>query len=274
MSTPTDRDKRLFQMFDSYCKSVQDNTAKYLRRKGGFLGTCTDEMYIRWTELSIFQSHIRYHGVGPRYREPWNYSKDAQDIVRKLLKLSYRLVPYLYSESFEASISGLPLMRAMMLDYQEDINSHQLEDQFMFGRNVMVAPVLTKESSRSVYLPEGVWYDFWEDKKYAGGCWINMECPLDRIPVFMKEGSIFPLGREVNRTDEIGLDGVTLKICPDKNGEASYELRDDNFTMSMKAKINRNALDIEMNQEIDDLKIDIGNEYAIHTITVNGKGYE
>jgi alpha-D-xyloside xylohydrolase len=241
---------------------------------GGFLGTCTDEMYIRWTEMSIFQSHIRYHGVGPRYREPWNYSKEAQDIVRKLLKLRYRLIPYLYSESFEASSSGLPLMRAMMLDYQDDLNTHQLEDQFMFGRYVLVAPIMTKEHSRNVYLPVGVWYDFWEEKKYTGGCWITMDCPLDRIPVFIKEGSILPLGREVNRTDEVGPDGMTLKICPNKNGEASYALRDDDTEISINAKINNNTLDIEMNQEINDLKIDIGNEYAIHTLTVNGKGYE
>ncbi|GAG36034.1 unnamed protein product, partial [marine sediment metagenome] len=122
---------------------------------GGFVGTPTDDLYIRWTQLSIFQSHIRYHGCPPRYREPWNYEPETQEIVRKYLNFRYQLLPYLYTEAQIASQKGLPMLCPLVIEFQTDPNVANIEDQFMCGRNLLIAPILTKNNTRNIYIPDG-----------------------------------------------------------------------------------------------------------------------
>jgi alpha-D-xyloside xylohydrolase len=169
---------------------------------GGFVGEPTDELMIRWTQLSIFQSHLRYHGCYP-FREPWQFSEQAQDILREYLNYRYRLIPYLYSESIDCAASGLPLLRPLVLDYQQDPTVHAIDDQFMSGRSILVAPVMREETRRTFYLPEGVWYDFFNKEASNGRQWITQDCPLNRIPVWLKGGSIIPFGPVVQSTNEL-----------------------------------------------------------------------
>lgn len=172
---------------------------------GGFVGEPTDELVIRWTQLSVFQSHLRYHGCYP-FREPWQFSPQAQEIIRDWLNLRYQLVPYLYSESIESVAAGLPVLRPMVVEYQHDPTVHALDDQFLCGKNILVAPVMREEEQRMHYLPEGLWYDFFSKEASHGGRWVTRDCPLERIPVWLKGGAVIPLGPAVQSTQELRQD--------------------------------------------------------------------
>jgi len=188
---------------------------------GGFVGEPTDELMIRWTQLSIFQSHIRYHGCYP-FREPWQFSEDAQDILRTYLNYRYRLIPYLYSESIDSAASGLPLLRPLVLDYQPDRTVHAIDDQFMCGRSILVAPVMREDSRRTHYLPEGVWYDFFTREAVDGRRWMTTDCPLDRIPIWLRGGSIIPFGPVVQSTSELADDTpLEYLVFLDRDGSAA-----------------------------------------------------
>jgi len=169
---------------------------------GGFVGEPTDELMIRWTQLSIFQSHLRYHGCYP-FREPWQFSEDAQTILRQYLGYRYQLIPYLYSESIASARSGLPVLRPLVIDYQQDRTVHNLDDQFLCGHAILVAPVMRQDPKRTFYLPDGLWYNFFDKEPVPGNQWITRDCPLDRIPIWLKGGCIIPLGPVVQSTADL-----------------------------------------------------------------------
>lgn len=202
---------------------------------GGFVGEPTDEMMIRWTQLSIFQSHLRYHGCYP-FREPWQFSEEAQSIIREYLNHRYRLIPYLFSESIHSAAAGLPMLRPLVLDYQDDRTVHPLDDQFMCGRSILVAPVMREDASRTHYLPEGLWYDFFSKESLVGQRWITQDCPLERIPIWLKGGSIIPFGPVVQSTSELTnetpLEFVVL-LDQNKNAAGKFQTsRDSSSTVT------------------------------------------
>ena len=195
---------------------------------GGFMGIPDDKLYIRWVELSLFQSHFRFHGCSPKFREPWNYSKETQDIVRKLLELRYQFVPYLYSESIKAAQNGHPLMRTLFFDHSDDPNCYHIEDQYMSGEILLIAPLLTEEDSRQMYIPSGEWYDFWTGESIKGPVWINMEnIPIDKIPILVKAGTILPLGEKMQYISDEIPNKLTLLAYPNLDGKMKYELHDE-----------------------------------------------
>lgn len=204
---------------------------------GGFTGTPTDKLYIRATQLSILNSHIRYHGGGPRYREPWNYQPDTQPLVRSLLELRYRLIPSLYSESRHAAAPGWPLMSALVLDYPRDPTVRHIDDEYLLGRSLLCAPVLTEDDARQVYLPAGDWYDAWTGQRYRGPTWITYGCPIERMPLFARAGTILPLGpvrQHVGEGDP--LDDLTLVVFPDTDGQAGCTLTDETGSWTFAAR--------------------------------------
>ena len=161
---------------------------------GGFLGTPTDELYVRWAQLGLFSSHSRCHGVGDNnYREPWSFSKEACDIFRYYDKLRYSLMPYIYEEAEKCTKTGLPMMRALYLEYPDDKNVRYIDDQYLFGDNLLIAPVLkplSKTDIREVYLPKGVWYDYFTKEKIeSNGMWIKRKVDLQTLPIYVKEGT-------------------------------------------------------------------------------------
>ncbi len=190
---------------------------------GGFTGVPTDDLIIRWTQLSVFQSHIRYHGCYP-FREPWNFSNQAQAIMRQYLNLRYQLIPYLYSESITSAVLGLPLLRAMVVDYQSDRTVHSIDDQFMCGSNILVAPIMRKSSERTFYLPEGLWYEFFSKECVGGKQWMTREYDLEKIPIWLKAGSIIPFGPVIQNTTELtDQTPLNLILLLDHNGKAGYQ---------------------------------------------------
>jgi alpha-glucosidase len=164
-------------------------------------------------------------------QEPWRFGKYYEDIIRRYLKLRYRLLPFLYTLLEEAHRTGVPLFRPLLLNYQSDSNTYNLDDEFMVGDDLLVAPILQpNQTSRMVYLPEGVWYDFWTGKKHTGGSMIRADAPLEVVPMFVRGGSIIPEGPDMNFVGEKPLDPLTFYIHPDETGRAATALYEDDGT--------------------------------------------
>lgn len=161
---------------------------------GGFIGQPDDELYVRWSQLGLFSSHSRCHGVWNRSsREPWRYSKEACDIFRFYDKLRYSLMPYIYEQARICTVTGLPMMRALYLEYPEDRNVRYIDDEYLFGDSLLIAPVLKplcKSRVRNVYLPKGTWFDYFTKEKIVSvGQWISKPVELRTLPIYVRQGT-------------------------------------------------------------------------------------
>ena len=163
-----------------------------------------DDLYVRWTQFGVFSSHFRYHGTSKR--EPYEYPK-ISGIVRKWLKLRYALIPYLMEQSKKTTITGYPVLRAMIFHHPKDKLCWHIDDQYYFGDNILVAPVMNSENKRDVYLPEGTWVNLFNGEVVKGNCWLNdLDVLLDEMPVWVKYGESIPVyPYPVSNTDEIDL---------------------------------------------------------------------
>ena len=196
---------------------------------GGFIGRADGEMLTRWYQIGFLTPMCRNHMQIDSYdHEPWRFGKYYEDIIRKYLKLRYRLLPFMYTMLEEAGRTGVPLFRPLLLNYQHDANTLNLDDQFMIGDDLLVAPVLKRDiTSRMVYLPQGTWIDYWTGKRIAGGAMIRVDAPLETVPMFVRAGAIIPMGPEMNFVGEKPADPMTFIIYPDENGQASTALYED-----------------------------------------------
>lgn len=196
---------------------------------GGFGGDATAELYARWMEMGAFMPFFRGHtAFGTRDQEPWSFGPEVEDICRRYIKLRYRLLPLFYTLFEEASRTGLPVIRPLILEEQDDERVENLSDEFLLGRDILVAPVyLPGQAKRLVYLPRGEWYDFWTGRRYRGGRHIIANAPLDIVPVFVRAGGVMPMGPEISHTNhsaEPAFDGLTLHVFA---GEGVFELYED-----------------------------------------------
>lgn len=201
----------------------------------GYCGDITDyaamsELYVRWLQFGVFNPLSRAHHEGNNAVEPWLFGTEAEQISRKSIELKYQLFPYIYSYAREAHEKGLPIMRAMLLEYPRDATGFGLDEQFMFGKELLVAPVVKKGSrTKRIYLPEGQWIDFnAPGKQYEGGQWIDYEAPLTTIPILIKKGSIVPMMPVMQYIHEKVDYPVTLKVFPPELGQkAQFQLYED-----------------------------------------------
>ncbi|MGB6483662.1 MAG: TIM-barrel domain-containing protein [Candidatus Acidiferrales bacterium] len=220
---------------------------------GGFVPTkeFTAELYLRWFQFGAFCTLFRCHGRTWKLRLPWgwdtgdpgpieisNYGGAAipdatqlhnaqvEPICRKYLELRYRMLPYLYSAVRECAMTGMPIMRALWLHYPDDPAAVARGDEYLWGRDILVAPVCEKgASSRRVYLPRGDWYDFWAGERTEGGREINRDVDLETLPLFVRAGAILPLGPVRQHTGE-KVDGpLSVTIYPGADG--SFLLYED-----------------------------------------------
>ena len=161
------------------------------------------ELYTRWFQYATFLPIMRTHGTR-KYNEVWSYGKQAEPILEKYLKLRYELMPYIYSLGYKTWQTGAPFMRALPLDFPNDPKVADLRDEYMFGPAFLVAPVTDQgASSREVYLPAGAdWYNYWTNERVKGGQTITVSAPIDTIPLFVRAGSILPLGSPVENTHQ------------------------------------------------------------------------
>ncbi|AWW31119.1 alpha-glycosidase [Echinicola strongylocentroti] len=194
---------------------------------GGFEHDADPELFARWVQFGMFSPVAHVFGMDhPGYKEPWNYGDKAEEIFTQYDKLRYRLIPYIYTTAFQQYQSGTPIMRALVLEHQEDYNTYTVDDQYYFGDQMIVCPVLTKEAqTRTVYLPEGTWYDYWDGTKYEGKQYYNIVTPLEELPIFVKEGAIIPMQDEVAYDNKEAYGTITLDIFP--GASSRYRLFED-----------------------------------------------
>jgi alpha-D-xyloside xylohydrolase len=161
------------------------------------------ELYTRWYEYGVFQPNFRTHG-SRNHNEVWSYGKEAEPILEKYLRLRYQLMPYIYSLGYTTHETGAPYMRALFMDFPNDSSVADLGDEYMFGPDLLVAPVTEQgATTKRVYLPSGVdWYNYWTNERLHGGQWIEASAPIDTIPLFVRAGSILPLGAPVENTSQ------------------------------------------------------------------------
>jgi alpha-D-xyloside xylohydrolase len=161
------------------------------------------ELYTRWFEYGAFQPNFRTHGTRV-HNEVWSYGKEAEPILEKYLRLRYQLLPYIYSLGWMAHQTGAPFMRGLFMDFGNDPKSADVRDEYMFGPALLVAPVVEQGmTTRSVYLPTGAdWYNFWTNERLHGGQTIIAQAPIDTIPLFVRAGSILPMGAPIESTNE------------------------------------------------------------------------
>ena len=191
---------------------------------GGFETTSTADLYKRWAAFGLLSTHSRLHG-SHTYRVPWNYDEEACEVVRFFTQTKCRLMPYLYGQSQKTAKVGIPVMRAMVLEYPQDRICKYLDLQYMLGDNILVAPVFNSESLADYYLLEGIWTDLITGKEYNGGQFIQEKVGYFQIPALVRENSIIPLGAVNDRPDYDYSSGTTLAVYRLGDGqEASCEL--------------------------------------------------
>jgi alpha-D-xyloside xylohydrolase len=183
------------------------------------------ELYTRWFEYAAFLPIFRTHG-SRLTNEVWSYGKAAQPILEKYLKLRYELMPYIYALGYRTHETGAPYMRALFMDFPADPKVADITDEYMFGPAFLVAPVTEQgATSRTVYLPAGTdWYNYWTNQRVHGGETIKVDAPIDVLPLFVRAGSIIPLGEPVESTHQ-AQKVAKLRVYP--GADADFTLYDD-----------------------------------------------
>jgi alpha-D-xyloside xylohydrolase len=178
---------------------------------GGFEDTSTPDVYKRWVAFGLMSSHSRLHGSSS-YRVPWAYDEESVEVARFFTKLKISLMPYLYRNAIETNRTGIPTMRSMVLEFQNDPACQYLDKQYMLGESLLIAPIFNEEGMAEYYVPEGRWTNFLTGEAVAGGRWIKEHHGYLSIPCLVKENSIIPVGA-VDKTPEYDYaQDVTLKV--------------------------------------------------------------
>lgn len=190
---------------------------------GGFMGTPSPELYARWIQVGAFSPFFRTHThYNSPPQEPWSFGEEVEEISRKFISLRYRLLPYFYNLFWEASESGAPILRPMFWYYQDDpmVYENAYQQQFFVGEKLLIAPVTReKEHLKKVYLPAGKWLEMNSEKVYEGPGTVAVDAPLDRIPMFLRDGGILPSGEAMQYVGEKPGNLLLLDIfCGDKYG--------------------------------------------------------
>lgn len=226
---------------------------------GGFQENASAQLYARWFAFGAFTPYFRNHTEkGTAAHEPWTFGPQTLEIARHYLRLRYALLPYLYTAFYQASSYGEPVVRPLFFDWPEDQRLETMDDQYLFGDAFMVAPVVhPNKIHREVYLPEGKWYDFWDDTVEEGGTDLLATAPITRLPLWVRGGSIIPHEDPRLHTDEERSSVLLLDVYPDSTGAAEALLyADDEEGWEYKGGVycllrfsySMNTLTIEMEQ--------------------------
>ena len=203
---------------------------------GGFFGGNPkdpkyQELFVRWFQFGAFTPMFRVHGTGPG-KEFWQFDAATQKTLRNFERLRYRLIPYIYSVSWQVTDKGGSMLRPLVMDFASDQNALTINDQYLFGPALMVNPVTTAgASSRPVYLPgKTAWYDFWTGKPETAGGRLDAAAPIESMPLYVPAGSILPLGPDVEYVDQKPADPLELRVYPGMNGSFTlYEDKGDSY---------------------------------------------
>ena len=202
---------------------------------GGFVKSTPEDLYCRWLPFGFLTSHTRAHGAPPT--EPWLYdSKRVQDVFRKSAEMKYRLMPYVYAQAKECTEKGLPMLRALFVEFPDDPGAWKVDDEYLFGSQILVAPLLESGiTGRTVYLPEGKWIDYQTEKVYEGG-WHRIEAGSLPIIMLVRDGSVLPHLKLAQSTSEMDWSKMSLKVysADKKQAEGLICLPTDNCIQVVK----------------------------------------
>lgn len=204
---------------------------------GGFVSANPDdpayrELYVRWFEFGAFCPIFRAHGTRTtNQNELWSYGPDAQKILVEYDKLRYRLMPYIYSLAWKTTSEGYTIMRPLVMDFREDVQAQNVGDQYLFGPAILVNPVTEPgATTRHLYLPSAKWYDFWTGSSVQGGRTLNAPTTLAHMPLYIRAGSILPLGPDVEYAAQKSADPIELRVYRGANGSFTlYEDENDTY---------------------------------------------
>jgi alpha-glucosidase len=197
---------------------------------GGFYDNTTGELLARWTQLGAFMPFFRNHSnIGTIDQEPWAFGAGIEAICRRHIELRYQLLPYWFGLLRQAHRSGTPMVRPLFWHYQNDPITLGISDQFMLGSDLLIAPMLRQgATARSVYLPRGLWYDFWTGNEFRGGAHVLVAADLSVLPIFVRAGAILPMIPVQQYVGERKWRVVNLHIWP--NDESQLEWYEDDDT--------------------------------------------
>lgn len=214
---------------------------------GGFIGSPTGELYMRFLQIGVLMPFCRTHSAkGTVSQEPWDYGHMYTYINKKLIQFRYKLLPYLYTAFYENHLSGAPIVRPLVWQYQDDPKTYNINDQFMLGDHLLSAPVIKQGmNTRTLYLPKGTWYEFFNDKKYEGGKKITVDAPIRAIdtynkeyrnpyaglPLFVQAGSVIPMQPVQQYVGQKKITNITLQIYAGASSD-SYLYEDDGKTQA------------------------------------------
>ncbi|HKG55276.1 MAG TPA: TIM-barrel domain-containing protein, partial [Anaerolineales bacterium] len=185
---------------------------------GGFEQNSSADVYKRWTAFGLLSSHSRLHGSSS-YRVPWHYDEEAVSVLSKFTKLKCSLMPYLYRAAIQAHEQGIPMLRAMLLEFPNDPACDYLDLQYMLGDSLLVAPVFSHDGSVSYYVPEGKWTNLLSGKSIEGPRWVKETHDFMSLPLLVRPNSVIPIGNHADKPDYDYSDGVTLQVYQLEDGK-------------------------------------------------------
>lgn len=184
---------------------------------GGFTKRTPEQLYRRWLPFGALSSHTRCHGQPPK--EPWDYGDDFQNYFREVIEMKYRLMPYVYAQSKAASEKGLPMVRALFVEYPNDPGAWTIDNEYLFGSDILVAPIFEEGiTERAVYLPQGQWIDYQSGKSYSGG-WHNIGMGEIEAVILVRAGAVIPQMEVAQSTKD--LDWRKIKLVVFGNGSSA-----------------------------------------------------
>jgi len=255
---------------------------------GGFVGDANAKLFTRWISLAAFSPFFRGHSmINSRDSEPWTYGEEVEQISRNYIKFRYQILPYIYSLFYDASTTGLPVQRSLAIDYTHDhrVYNGMYQNQYLLGPYFLVAPVEGDKNFVKVFLPEGEWYYLYNGARYSGNTEFIVECPLHKLPVFVKAGAVIPMQPAKSHT-KTSTDTLFLHVYLGKNSSFTYY--DDDGTTFDYQKNQFAKRDIRYNAEKRELVMSgvegnyhspikkmqcifHGMESHAHTVMVNGQ---
>ena len=186
---------------------------------GGFVQRAPRDLYRRWMAWGVLTSHTRAHGAPPR--EPWEYDDALNEDFRRALELKYSLMPYIYAQAKDSSAKGFPMLRALFFEYPKDRGSWSIDDEYMFGSNLLVAPLFESGESRKVYLPPGNWIDYQSGRVYAGSQWHDIRAGEIPVVLLVKDHTVLPHLKVAQSTKDLDWNNVELRVFSTDNGPVS-----------------------------------------------------
>jgi alpha-D-xyloside xylohydrolase len=213
---------------------------------GGFEGRPDPAVFKRWIPFGLLCTHSRLHG-SDSYRVPWVFDEEAVEVLRRFTKLKAQLMPYIYGQAVNAARDGMPVLRPMAAEFPDDPACTHLDRQYMLGDRLLVAPVFTASGETSYYLPTGIWTHLLSGATVRGPGWVNDVCDFQTVPVFVRPGTVLPIGARDDRPDYAYDEDVTLRVyefadgdrttvtVPDTTGDvaATFEVAQDNGTLTV-----------------------------------------